>query len=256
MASLDKLRRARTVYRASGSAGVLSRLGQHGIDVAGARFPAVDRFCFTRSVSALRRLQETERSVPDVVRTPYLYSGYGHYRTLHSNQVQEEILTLAERVDEHDPDIAIEIGTASGGTLYIWSRLVAESGRLLSIDHSISDRKTSFFGSMGRPETDVIVGDSHATSTRDEVEEWLDGSSIDFLFIDGHGAYDSVRQDFELYEPLLSDGALVAFHDIQQPSTDGHGVRRFWNELGEKYESEELAVEPELERAGIGVLYL
>ena len=36
---------------------------------------------------------------------------------------------------------------------------------------------------------------------------------IDFLFIDGDHSYESCKQDWNLYSPLLKNNALIAFHD-------------------------------------------
>jgi predicted O-methyltransferase YrrM len=39
------------------------------------------------------------------------------------------------------------------------------------------------------------------------------GRPIDFLFVDGDHSYEGVIKDWELYYPLLSKNAFVAFHD-------------------------------------------
>jgi predicted O-methyltransferase YrrM len=40
---------------------------------------------------------------------------------------------------------------------------------------------------------------------------------LDFLFIDGDHTYEGVKQDFEMYTPLVRKGGLVAMHDIVPP---------------------------------------
>jgi predicted O-methyltransferase YrrM len=42
----------------------------------------------------------------------------------------------------------------------------------------------------------------------------LKGSEGDFLFIDGDHTYQGVKQDFQMYSPLVKKGGIVAFHDI------------------------------------------
>lgn len=81
-----------------------------------------------------------------------------------------------------------------------------------------------------------VVGDSHNPETAEKLKTLLAGHPIDLLFVDGDHSYESVRADYELYEPLVKH--IIAFHDIYgiNPSDPGLGVYRFWNEIveGEK----------------------
>ncbi len=45
-------------------------------------------------------------------------------------------------------------------------------------------------------------------------------SPIEFLFIDGAHDYDNVKQDFDLYFPLVIEGGFIAFHDSQWDGVD------------------------------------
>ena len=65
--------------------------------------------------------------------------------------------------------------------------------------------------------------------------------AVDFLFLDGDHSYDAVRRDFELYEPLVTPGGLVAFHDVSPQTTpDTVGTARFWAELKQGRQTEEV----------------
>jgi predicted O-methyltransferase YrrM len=76
--------------------------------------------------------------------------------------------------------------------------------------------------------------------TVDRVRRLLGGRSVDFLFIDGDHRYEGVRRDFELYEPLVAPGGIVAFHDVSPRSTpDTVGTERFWAELKATHPTEE-----------------
>ena len=59
---------------------------------------------------------------------------------------------------------------------------------------------------------------------------------IDFLFLDGDHTYEGIRQDFEMYSPLVKKGGIIGFHDIapHPPETDCD-VFRFWNEIKLNY---------------------
>lgn len=61
--------------------------------------------------------------------------------------------------------------------------------------------------------------------------------SIDVLFIDGWHQYDYAMKDWNLYSPLLSNGALVICDDlIQQNGPVISGMQRFWIEVSNGYE--------------------
>ena len=87
--------------------------------------------------------------------------------------------------------------------------------------------------------------------------ELLDGSKLDFLFIDGDHTYEGVKKDFELYSPLVAKGGIVAFHDIASHSAnDACKVDKFWNEIKKDYVNDEILEKSDQGWAGIGVLYI
>jgi predicted O-methyltransferase YrrM len=46
-----------------------------------------------------------------------------------------------------------------------------------------------------------------------------EGGGVDFIFIDGDHSYDGLRADWEVCNPLLCDGGIVALHDSRSSST-------------------------------------
>ena len=83
----------------------------------------------------------------------------------------------------------------------------------------------------------------------------LAGRQIDFLFIDGDHTYDGVKQDFEMYAPLVRPGGIVGFHDIAHHRPEANcQVDEFWSEIKENYEHKEFLADPDQRWAGIGVL--
>jgi len=77
-----------------------------------------------------------------------------------------------------------------------------------------------------------IHGNTHDPRTLEALKKRLNGRPIDILFIDADHRYESVKKDFEIYNPLC-DG-IVAFHDIYYglgEEKEEKGVWKFWDEL-------------------------
>jgi predicted O-methyltransferase YrrM len=64
------------------------------------------------------------------------------------------------------------------------------------------------------------------------------GKAIDILYVDAWHDYQYVTREWELYEPLLADVALVICDDIlpDDPSI-GNGMEKWWAEISEGRES-------------------
>jgi hypothetical protein len=75
----------------------------------------------------------------------------------------------------------------------------------------------------------------------------------------GSGSRSSSRtrssRDFALYSPLVRPGGMIAFHDVW-PGEFAGGSPRFWREIRDGYEWQELVESREQQAYGIGVLRL
>lgn len=177
-------------------------------------------------------------------------------------QVRSEINALAKLVKELKPKTVLEIGTAEGGTLFLFSRLADSHAKVISVDlpggefgGGYPEWKIDLYKSFSLPfqELYLLRENSHSNSTREQVKEIIGATPIDFLFIDGDHTYEGAKNDFEMYAPLVKDGGIIAFHDIaQHPPEKNCNVHKFWEEIkGEN--SQEFIENPNQKWAGIGV---
>ena len=195
--------------------------------------------------------RETEACRKDsrqLVRTTFHYAD-GFFAPI---QVEDEIVKLVDDVRKLEPKRVVEIGTSMGGTLYLWTRLAQADATIISADlpggkfgGGYSPLRTPLYQSFARAQQKLhlLRVDSHEKATLEQVKQLLGGEPIDFLFIDGDHTYEGVKQDWEMYSPLVRPGGLVAFHDIAM-NYDDTQVKRFWDELTPKVRHREYAYHP------------
>lgn len=175
-----------------------------------------------------------------------------------------EITELARRVAARKPRTVLEIGTARGGTLFLLCQGAADDATIISLDLPFARNGGGFprwkektYRRFARPGQTLVLlrGDSHAPESRDRVVAALGGRPLDFIMIDGDHSYAGVRKDFELYKDLLAPDGEIALHDIlenrRDPSID---VNRFWKEVAQRYEHEEIVFDRTQGHMGIGVV--
>jgi len=180
-------------------------------------------------------------------------------------QVEYEIAKLLEIVAELKPKVVLEIGTAGGGTLFLFTRVADPEAKIISIDlpgghfgGGYPRWKIPLYKSFSKEGQEIylIRRDSHAPQTLREVKGILGGEKVDFLFIDGDHAYDGVKMDFEMYSPLVKKGGIIAFHDIVPgPPEAVGGVPKFWAEIKHKCRCVELVNDWSQNGYGIGVIF-
>jgi predicted O-methyltransferase YrrM len=189
-------------------------------------------------------------------------------------QERSEIRGLLETVAELQPKAIVEIGTSNGGTLFLFARVAAPDAVLVSVDLPHGDFGGGYppwrghlyraFAGKGQ-RIELLRADSHRAETVDAVRALLGGRDVDALFIDGDHTYAGVKRDYEMYEGLVRDGGVVAFHDIvpiggdgPRPKGDldlqGGEVPGFWRELSERGDVLEFVEDWESGRFGIGAV--
>jgi predicted O-methyltransferase YrrM len=226
--------------------------------IAKARFSAGT---YREAVRASRRLgreaDATDGSPAALVELAFSF-GFGA-TSAQPVQIRQEIEELVLRLMQLEPRSVLEIGTASGGTLFLLARAASDRATILSLDIQRFDGpRRRFYRSFARRQQHVVPlqADSHVEATVTRVSELLSEQPLDFLFIDGDHAYESVRRDFELYAPLVRPGGLIAIHDIVPGEEElVGGVPRFWEELkGSATDFDEIVADWSQGGWGIGVV--
>jgi cephalosporin hydroxylase len=185
---------------------------------------------------------------------------------LQLTQVRSEILQLAALLEQHRPRTVVEIGTAHGGTLFLWCALAHPEATIVSIDlpggihgGGYPYWKTWIYRrfSTASQKLHLLRGDSQAPEMMEKLKTVLPDGKVDFLFIDGNHTYDGVKVDFQNYSPLVAKGGIVVFHDICTiPPEINCQVDEFWKEIKNNYRNVEFIENPDQGKCGIGVIFL
>jgi predicted O-methyltransferase YrrM len=100
----------------------------------------------------------------------------------------------------------------------------------------------------------LFNSDSHDINVIQTVKRILDNQPVNFLFIDGDHSYNGVKQDFEMYLPLVKSPGIIAFHDALYHADKTEEVDMFWQEIKKEYPFVEIKVSKE--STGIGVIFV
>jgi cephalosporin hydroxylase len=219
------------------------------------------------AIFVVKRFRDSARSVNSIWSTiDFAFSFRAFYVSIKPIQVKYEIAKLLEIVAALRPRVVLEIGTAGGGTLFLFTRAADPNAKIISIDlpggpfgGGYPRWKIPLYKSFSKEGQEIylIRRDSHDPQTLEEVKRILGGERVDFLFIDGDHTYEGVKRDFEMYSPLVREGGIIAFHDIcPHPPETKCEVNRFWNEIKQRYKFAEIVEDRDQKWAGIGVLYV
>jgi predicted O-methyltransferase YrrM len=210
---------------------------------------------------AYKRLGEYHsqpRTLEEVVDWAMNFGGHGFMR-VKTLQIPAEITQLAQAVQKLQPRTILEIGTASGGTALIWSYLASE--RVITCDLNEMTHQAPLFTRFPPPGSDcrvtLLSGNSHRADFKARVARELDGTPVDFLFIDGDHTLGGVTADYNDYKGFVRPGGLIGFHDIveQQPLPTNQ-VYYLWEQLKHLADVEEFVNDPNQRGFGIGVLHV
>lgn len=200
-----------------------------------------------------------DRKVNEVV--DFAFSFRDNTVSIEPIQRKEEISELLRLIEKNRPRVVLEIGTAKGGTLFLFCEFSDPKATVVSVDlpAGYPKWKIPLYQSFAGDEQSIhlIRSDSHDRRTLEKIRVILGGRPIDFLFVDGDHTYEGVKQDFMMYGPLVRNGGLIAFHDIiaGPPELAGE-VHRFWEEVKENFKYIEFVKNRDGHAFGIGVIYI
>lgn len=204
----------------------------------------------------LREYHARPRGLEETVDWAMNFGGGGYY-LIKTLQIPAEITALARAVAALKPRTILEIGTARGGTLLIWSSLAAQ--RVISCDLQDMSQQRELLEALPPPgsscKVTLLSGNSHDAAFRRRVEAELRGEQVDLLFIDGDHTEAGVEQDYRDYHHLVRPGGIIAFHDIveKQPLSTNQ-VYRFWQRVKQEAVTEEFVADPQQCGFGIGII--
>ena len=204
----------------------------------------------------MRSFHHRSRTIDETVDEALNFGGSGYFR-VSTIQIRSEILNLSRRVAALKPANILEIGTARGGTLFIWAQLASK--HVVSCDITDLSIAATLYERFAPPDSacriSVLQGDSHDERFAAGVKDMFGGEPLDFLFIDGDHTEPGVRRDYELYHPLVRPGGLIAFHDIVEDAPlPENQVYQFWKDLRQRVEHEEIVESADQCGFGIGVV--
>jgi len=210
------------------------------------------------------------KSIDDYINLAFSYQ-YSLFKwlpykiTLEIFQKKKEIRELCKLISKIRAKIILEIGTAQGGTLFLLAKLATPDSIVLSIALPNVGKSEGYFlyripfyksFASNNQKIRLIRKNSHDLATLGQIKKILKKKEIDVLFIDGDHSYEGVKQDFEMYAPLVKKNGIIVFHDIVViPSDQTCNVNKFWEEIKTSYDYKEFVENWEQGSCGIGVIY-
>ncbi len=139
------------------------------------------------------------------------------------NQREEEVWGLIDNVlnkrDKDNMKNVLEIGVELGGSSVFWKDFcMSNGGFYIGLDIEPNRRLKEV--DLAYPDLEIyyVDGDSTKKETILEVKELIDAKGkVDFLFLDGDHASETVYLDVVNYYPFLKEGGVFAFHDYLEP---------------------------------------
>jgi cephalosporin hydroxylase len=173
------------------------------------------------------------------------------------SQRKNEIIELWQLYIRSRPRVVVEVGCAQGGTFAGWCQLGVWTNTIIGIDRDVNDCRPR----PGDPVHPDIYSGPLASTTNGggmyslakhgqiihPINGWtfdpivletllhlLNGRKIDFLFHDASHEAGMFARDFKMFWPLISDGGILAVHDIMPSKMQDVTKDREWQRIREQ----------------------
>lgn len=151
-----------------------------------------------------------------------------------ASQDPTELRELLKLLPKRPREVVLEIGVDHGYSLLNWRRrfhpklLIGVDNNTGCVPNEVRDAARAT----------ILYANSQSLKTYDMIINRLGRRSVDFLFIDGDHAYESVKADFNIYSNLVAEGGEIVLHDAALLGHPLVEVNKFWNEIKDKYDAE------------------
>lgn len=178
-----------------------------------------------------------------------------------ATQKQEELEMLIKILRRRKLLTILEIGSGRGGTLYVWMQVAEKNATVITLDKKIVIQTKKIIKEKHRNQNiHLVEKDSHLKNTKLFIQSIIKNKKIDLLFIDGDHTYKGVKNDWDLYSPLVKKGGLIVFHDINKHDKKSCKVEKFWQQIKQHHSHLEICLDINNDRGwgkwgGIGVIY-
>jgi cephalosporin hydroxylase len=148
-------------------------------------------------------------------------------------QLPEDILMMQELLWKVRPDVVVESGIAHGGALVLYASLLELLGRGKVVGVDIEIRKYNRLAMESHPMSDRITLIEDSSTSPEAVvavkSEIRPGDKV-LVALDSRHDYEHVREELDLYAPLVSPGSyLVVFDGVMPTVADAPNGDRSWD---------------------------
>lgn len=159
-----------------------------------------------------------------------------------------ELWLLLSIVGSMNPELIVEVGCNTGGSLFAWRSTGAE---VIGVSLGPHDPRETCEPHGAK----IITGDSHLLATIELLRKELDGRRPDFWFIDGDHSEAGCRADWRVAQEL--GAKTVGFHDISPRRIPGDpGVRKVFAEACARFPSVVIRNPADPMNPGAGIVWL
>jgi cephalosporin hydroxylase len=147
-------------------------------------------------------------------------------------QLPEDLVRLQEVVYALQPDVIVESGIYSGGSLLFHATLCEAlgKGRVIGIDkHIAEETKEAIAQNRLSHRIETIEGDSVAPATIGRIHSRVKANETVLVILDSHHSKEHVAAELCAYAPLVTPGScIIAADGIMRDLTDVPGGDASW----------------------------